>query len=258
MKIRRIAVASAIALAVSAAPAFAEGAFNATVSGIPANAPLANLASTSELTINALNLPAGVGLYALHCQVPSNPRSAPTVCDPSTGALAYIPAGAARDTLQIPIKVNAEFFGTNPNPQGGASAPTLVDCRTPQSNPRATTCGLYVLGAGREAANPTYLRFWPTTFAAVKSDRAAQKASVTVDGTVVGPKKQVALKKDAPVSFAVKLNYDLTADVSADNCRVADGQITALADTGTCTVRITSNGGKNVLPFQRTQVFTLS
>jgi len=258
VKTRLMALAAVAVLGFTAVPAHADGPFNATIANTPANAPLVNLAPSSTLTVDAVNLPAGVGLYALHCQVPANPRSAPTVCDNSTGSLAYVPAGTARATLPIPLKVNAEFFGTNPNPQGGTSTPTFVDCRAPQSNPRATACGVYVLGAGRESANPAYLRFWPTAFTAVKSDRAAQKATVTVDGTVVGPKKQVALKKDAPVSFAVKLSSGLAADVSADNCRVADGQITALADTGTCTVRITSNGGKNVLPFQRTQVFTLS
>lgn len=258
MKIRIAAVAAVIALSAAAVPAYADGPFNATIANTPANAPLVNLAPSSTLTVDAVNLPAGVGLYALHCQVPSNPRSAPTVCDNSTGSLAYIPAGSARATLPIPLKVNAEFYGTNPNPQGGANAPTFVDCRTPQSNPRATACGVYVLGAGRESANPAYLRFWPTTFAPVKADRAAQKATVSVDGNIVGPKKQIALAKDQTVDFSVKLSSGLTADISSDNCRVADGTITALADSGTCTVRITSNGGKNVLPFQRTQVFTLS
>lgn len=242
-----------------AGPALAEDAYNATVAGNRNGQPLVNLAQTSTQAVDVVNLPANVGLYVLHCKVPADPRSAPTVCDSSAGSAQYLTAtAAARAAVTIPVTVNAEFFGTDPNPQAGASAGESVDCRTATGNPRLTTCALYVLGAGRDAANPTYLRVFPTTFLPVNAQRANDRATITLDGVVVkrGAKPKLAL--DTPVPFAVTLKSGLTPTISADNCAIADGTITALKDKGTCVVRITSNGGRNFKPLVQTQVFRLT
>jgi hypothetical protein len=259
----RMVMASAASLALAgtmiAIPAQANEPFNATIKGFPSNTPLVALPPSMTLPIDAVNIPAGVGLYALHCEVPSNPRSAPTNCDSAADALQYLVAGAARPAVSIPLKVNAEFYGTNPNPVAGvANTPSLVDCRLPMDNPRATKCGIYVLGAGRDAANPAYLRFWPTSFSPLTNDRRAQLATVRVDGKVMGPRMTGSLVKDVPKPFTVRLNSGLTPNLSSDNCSIAGGTITALANSGTCTVTITSSGGKNVRPFISTRTFALS
>lgn len=250
--------ALALGASLGVVPAQANEPFNATIQGYRANTPLVALPSSMTLPIDVVNLPTGVGLYALHCEVPSNPRSAPTNCDSAADALQYLVAGQARATVTIPLRVNAEFYGTNPNPVDGApNTPTLVDCRTPMENPRATKCGIYVLGAGREAANPTYLRFWPTAFSAVSSDRRAQSATVTVDGRAVGPKQTAVLRKDVATPFSVVLSSGLKANVTSNACAVTENSITALAASGSCTVTMTSSGGKNVRPFITTRTFSL-
>lgn len=259
--IRRTAAiaATVIAVATLAAPARAEGAYNATVAGQPSPTPLVALVSSSVLTVDVVNLPAGVGLYALHCKVPADPRQPPTVCDASNEALAYLPAdAAARASVAIPIRVNAEFYGANPNPTGTVSPRESVDCRADTGNPRSTTCALYVLGAGRDSANPAYLRVWPTVFSSVKADRLSDEAAVILDGTEVLGKALPKLVKDQPVSFSVVLASGQTASVSSDTCSIAKGKITALASSGTCTVLITSTGGKNFKPLVARQSFRLT
>jgi hypothetical protein len=261
MRKRSLAVVvAALGLAVTAVAPTVSAAdpFNATVAGQRAFTPLVNLAPSSTLTVDAVNLPAGVGLYALHCKTPADPRQAPTVCDQSTGAAAYLPADAvARATVQIPVRVNGEFFGTNPNPTAGVITGESVDCRVPTGNPRTTTCSLYLLGAGRDSANPAYLRVWPTAFSPVRADRRADAATVTLAGTVVTPGTAPVLRVSAPQRFSVTLASGLTPSLTADNCSVAGGRITALKAEGTCTVTITSTGGKNVKPLVTTQAFRL-
>lgn len=252
------AIGAVALVTATAAPALADGAYNATVAGQRQYTPLVNLASSSTLTVDVVNLPAGVGLYVLHCKVPADPRQPPTVCDSSTGALAYLTAdAAARPTVAIPVKVNGEFFGTNPNPTTAATGES-VDCRVATGDPRSTTCALYVLGAGKDSANPTYLRVWPTVFSAVKSDRVTDKATISLDGKVVtrGVPPKLALNKAVP--FSVTLASGLAPSVSADNCSITDGKITALKSQGTCIVRITSTGGRNYKPLVTTQVFRLT
>lgn len=263
MKIRTLAGAvAALALTggVLAMPAQANAPFNATVAGYAGGTPLVALPSSLTLNVDVANLPAGVGIYALHCEVPSNPRSAPTNCDNGIGTLQYLVATREdRAATQIPLKVNAEFYGTNPNPtDAAANTPTLVDCRTPMDNPRATKCGIYVLGAGREAANPAYLRFWPTVFTPLTKERTNQTATVRLKGEVLGPKMDAALIKDVATPFRVTLSSGLTPNLSSDNCQLGTGTITALSDSGTCTVTITSSGGRNVKPFLRYVKFDLS
>lgn len=251
-------ISVALAAAVVAPPAMAADPFNATVAGQRAFTPLVNLAPSSTLSVDVANLPAGVGLYALHCKTPADPRQAPTVCDQSTGAAAYLPAAAAaRGSVPIPVRVNGEFYGTNPNPTTGVVTGESVDCRVPTGNPRTTTCSLYLLGAGRDSANPAYLRVWPTAFSPVKADRRADVATVTLAGKPIAPGTAPILRVGVPQRFSVTLTSGLTPSLTADNCSIADGRITALKAEGTCTVTITSTGGKNVQPLLTTQTFRL-
>jgi hypothetical protein len=258
----RIALAAAgVALlgASVATPAMAADAYNATIAGQRSFTPLVNLVQSSTLTVDVVNLPAGVGLYALNCKVPADPRQAPTVCDLSNGAAAYLPASdAARATASLPIKVNAEFFGNNPNPTSGPTAGQSVDCRADTGNPRATTCAVYVLGAGKESANPAYLRVWPTAFQPVKADRKTDVATVTLAGKAVESGMKPKLSASAPVKISVTLASKLTPSLSGDACSVSAGKITALKSAGTCTLTITSTGGKNYKPLVTTQVFRLT
>lgn len=251
---------SAVLLAaVAATPAQAADAYNASIAGQRNYGLLSNLVQSSTQTVAVTNLPAGVGLYALNCLVPQDPRSAPTVCDLSEGAAAYLPAvGEARATASLPIKVNAEFYGQNPNPTNGDAGGQSVDCRVSTGNPRTTTCAVYVLGAGRDSANPTYLRVFPTAYLPVKADRAADSAVVTLDGKVLGKGAKPVLKADVATPFSVKLASGLTASVSSKECAIKDGSITAVAGTGACTVRITSTGGRNYRPLVATQVIRIA
>ena len=258
VKVAAIASAAALMGAVVAVPAQAADPFNATISGQRNFTPLVNLVSTSTLTVNATNLPANVGLYALNCEIPANPRSAPTNCDSAEGSLAYIPAiPTERATIAIPIKVHAEFYGTNPNPQSGASTYNLVDCRKPGATPQSTTCAVYVLGAGREAANPAYLRIWPTVFTPLTKERKGDTMTVTVDGKVIKRGAAATIKAGTATPMSVKLASGLPATVSSSTCAITATTVTPLGDASTCTVIMTSNGGKNIKPFKRVQVLTI-
>lgn len=249
-----------VALGAAASPAqAADGAYNATIAGQRQYSPLVNLASSSVQRVDVVNLPANVGLYALHCKVPADPRSAPTQCDGSAGALAYLPAAPeARPTVSIPLTVNGEFFGTDPNPTAAARPGESVDCRVATGDPRSTTCAVYVLGAGRESANPAYIRVFPTVFTPVKANRATDIATVTLGGTAIAKGAKPKLSGSAPTAMTVTLKSGLTPTLSADNCTVTPTSITALKAAGTCTVRIVSNGGPNTKPLVTTQVFRLA
>ena len=241
-----------------AVPAMAADGFNATIAGQRSFTPLVNLPQSSTLTVDVVNLPAGVGLYALNCKVPSDPRSAPALCDLSTDAASYLPAtDVARATVGMPIKVNAEFYGQNPNPTSGPTAAESVDCRADTGNPRATACAVYVLGAGKESVNPTYLRVFPTAFLPVNAKRMNDAAMIAFGDTTVVRGSKPKLTASSPVPFTVTLKSGLTPSVSADNCSIARGKITALKSQGTCIVRITSTGGKNYKPLVTTQVLRL-
>ena len=246
-----IAVIATGPIAASASAATAP--FNATIAGVQGTGrvPLTALAQSSTQVIDVVNLPANVGLYALNCALPADPRQAPTQCDESADSLVYVPAiGADRPTLQVPIRVHAEFTGINPNPQAGPSVPAAVDCR-------ATACAVYVLGAGRESANPAYIRVWPTKFSPLTKDRVADRATVTIDGTVVSQKGKKPSIGAKPVSFSVKTASGLAATVTGTNCSVKDGQLTALAASGACVLRITTTGGTSYRPLSQTQVVAI-
>lgn len=233
-----------------ATSAFAEGAFNVTIAGQQPNTPLVQLETSSVQNIAISNLPANVGLYALNCAIPSNPRSAPTQCDASADSLVYIPAIAqARDSVSANIRINGEFLGTNPNPQQGATPPAAVDCRA-SNTPGMPTCAVYILGAGRESANPAYLKVFPTSFKAVKSDRKQDSVKVTPanNSTVT----------TAGSDFSATTTSGLPVSVLSDNCRVADGKISALSDSGTCTVTLSTTGGRTFKPVVKTLTYQLA
>jgi hypothetical protein len=246
-----VAATAALALvwATSAVPAQAAGAFNATVAGAKNMTPLVALETSSVQPIEITNLPANVGIYALNCAVPANPRSAPTLCDSSPESLVYIPATTVdRDSVLAKIKVNGEFYGTNPNPQTGASTNQSVDCRAVVA-PGMGACAVYILGAGRESANPTYLRVFPTVFKSVKPDRKTDSVTVT-------PKENSTITK-AGQDFSATTVSGLTPSITGDNCSVRDGKITALVATGTCTLTITTTGGRNFKPLVTTATYKL-
>lgn len=248
-----IAVIAAGPIAVTASASAATAPFNATIAGVQGTGrvPLVALAQSSTQVVDVVNLPANVGLYALHCALPADPRQAPTQCDESADSLVYVPATTAdRASLQIPIRVHAEFTGINPNPQAGAAAPAAVDCR-------AVACAVYVLGAGRESANPAYIRVWPTKFSPLTKARVADRATVTINGTVVSNKGKKPTVGAKPVSITVKTASGLTPTVTGTNCSVKDGQLTALAPSGACVLRITTTGGTSYRPLSQTQVVAI-
>jgi hypothetical protein len=251
-RMRNLVAATAalgIVWATSAVPAQAAGAFNATVAGAKNMTPLVALETSSVQPIEITNLPANVGIYALNCAVPANPRSAPTLCDSSPDSLVYIPATTVdRESVSAKIKVNGEFYGTNPNPQTGASTNQPVDCRAAVA-PGMGACAVYILGAGRESANPTYLRVFPTVFKPVKSDRKTDSVTVT-------PKENSTITQAGQAFTATTLS-GLTPSITGDNCSVRDGKITALAATGTCTLTITTTGGRNFKPLVTTKTYKL-
>lgn len=254
------AAAGALALVLMASPALAaDGVYNATIAGQRNYSSLVNLAPSSTQQVAVVNLPANVGLYALHCKMPADPRSAPKLCDSSADSLAYLPAAPdARATATIPFKLNGDFFGTDPNPTAGSSAGESVDCRVPAGDPRSTTCAVYVLGAGRESANPAYMRIFPTVFSPVKASRGTDVATISLAGAALAKGATPKLSAAAPVSMAVTLKSGLKPTLSADNCSVTATTITALKPAGTCTVRIVSTGGANTKPLVTTQVFRLT
>jgi hypothetical protein len=260
-RIAGAAAGLAVIGALAASPAGAAAGYDVTVAGQRQFTPLMNLASSSRQVIDVVNLPSGVGLYALHCKVPDDPRSQPTLCDLSTEAFGYLTASnAERASASMTIKVNGEFYGMDPNPTSGSSPSASVDCRESTGDPRATACAVYILGAGKDSANPAYLRVFPTVFLPVKAARAADRARIELDGKLVRRGTKPRLAADTTVPLAVSLKSGLTASLSSDNCRVdvTRGTITALKSAGTCTLLMTSTGGRNYEPLVSRQVFRLT
>jgi hypothetical protein len=259
MRVAAVAVGLVLASSALAGPALAAGGYNATVAGQPSGTPLVNLAPSSTLTVDVVNLPANVGIYGLQCKVPADPRQPPTLCDSTAGSLYYLLADPAdRATASFPLKVNGEFFGTNPNPTAGPSLGESVDCRADTGNPRATTCAVYVMGAGKDSANPAYIRFFPTVYSPVRADRRNDVATITYNGTVLTKGAKPKLSMANPGTFTVKTASGLVPSVTGDKCSVKDGKITALQANGACVVRLTTNGGRNVKPLVQVQVFKLT
>jgi hypothetical protein len=248
-----------VAVAALAGPALADGAYNATVAGQPSGTPLLNLPQSSTQQVDVVNLPGGVGIYGINCKVPADPRQAPTLCDFSTGSSYYLTAtSAARPTATFPLTVHAEFFGVNPNPTAAPAPGQSVDCRADTGNPRATTCAIYVLGAGKDSANPAYIRFWPEVFAPAKANRKNDVATITYNGTVLTKGAKPKLSAAKPGTFTVKTASGITPTVTGNTCSVQNGKITAGQSNGACVVRITTTGGKNYKPLVQVQVFKLT
>lgn len=253
------AVTVALTGTMLAGPALADGGYNATIAGQPSGTPLVNLATSSTQTVAVVNLPANVGLYGLNCKVPADPRQPPTLCDSSSKSLYYLTATTeARATASFPLRVNAEFWGTNPNPTSGPSVPGSVDCRAATGDPRATTCAIYVMGAGKDSANPAYIRFWPEVFSPVRADRKNDVATIVYNGSSLAKGAKPTLSAAKPGTFVVTTASGLTPDVVGDKCSIKDGTITALQSNGACVVRLTTNGGRNYKPLVQVQVFRLT
>jgi hypothetical protein len=251
----RLAIAGTLGLVLIGlplgSPISAAGNYNVTMAGFNNMTPLVALATSSEQPMVATNIPANVGLYALHCAVPTNPRSAPTLCDNSADSAVYLPATPApRDSVTAAMKINGEFYGTNPNPQSGATAPASVDCRATTA-PGTTACAVYILGAGRESANPTYMRVFPTVFSPVKADRMTDTFTVTPKaGSTVTQK---------PSAFSVKTASGLVPTILSSTCSFTenDTQIAGLSVGGNCEAVIWTTGGKNYKPLVQTVTYTL-
>ncbi len=261
LTLRAAAVSAVVVLAgtVLAGPAVADGGYNATVAGQPSGTPLVQLAPSSTQTVDVVNLPGGVGLYGLHCKVPADPRQVPSLCDSSPASLYYLTAtSAVRPTASFPLRVNAEFFGTNPNPTAGPSLGQSVDCRADTGNPRLSACAVYVIGAGKDSANPAYIRFFPTVFSPVKANRSNDSATITFNGRVVAKGAKPRLSASTPATFTVSTASGLTPYVVGNTCTVKGGTITAGQSNGACVVRLTTTGGKNVKPLVQVQVFRLT
>ncbi len=254
-RLGRFAIAGATGLVLIGStlgsPASASGNYNVTVAGFTNMTPLVALASSSVQPVVATNIPANVGIYALHCAVPANPRSAPTLCDNSDGSVVYLPAvPAARDTVNATIKLNGEFYGTDPNPQSGVTAPTSVDCRA-ASGPGTSTCAVYILGAGRDSANPAYMRVFPTVFSSVKADRKS-------DSITLSPKAGSTVSR-TPSVFSATTASGLTPTILSTNCSFTEQntRIAAIPASGTCEVTMWTTGGRNFKPMVQTVTYKL-
>lgn len=257
MRIARVAALVAAALAVvattlTAAQVAAANDFSVTANGVPNRGTLSDLPASSQVSLAVSNLPAGVGLYAFHCLVPPPGASpVPTRCDAGAGTLIYIVASAEAQTTVRPLTTNAEFLGKNPNEMSPDKDTTQVNCRV-------DACAIYTLGAGRESANPAYVRFFSTKFAAA-APRNKDWAVATVRGQIIKGAWQPRVSNAKASPFTVTLKSGLAASLSSDACEVSrEGRIRALGASGTCTVTITSSGNDEWAPFERELVFRLT
>ncbi len=257
MRITRVAAVGFAALAVTAtaltaAQAASADGFSVTANGVANRGTLADLPASSTVTMAVANLPANVGLYAFHCLVPPPGASpVPTRCDAGEGTLMYVVAATTPQTTARPITVNAEFVGKNPNPQGGDTGTTDVDCRTDR-------CAIYTLGAGRDSANPAYITTFATQFAEV-GPRDADWAVATIRGQIIKGDWQPRVSNSRASAFTVALKSGLTASLASQDCQVSQaGTIRALKKSGTCTVTITSAGNDEWAPYEREITFRLT
>ena len=255
MRTMRLAAFGAAALAVTAslltaAQAATAADFSVTANGVANGGTVENLQPSSSVTMAVSNLPAGVGLYAFHCLVPPPGASpVPTRCDSGEGSLMYILAATTEQTTTRPLTVNAEFVGSNPNPQGGDTGTTDVNCRVDM-------CAIYTLGAGRESANPAYVTFFRTAFAAV-GPRAKDSAEVKLDNRVVRPGRDRVVSYSKATPFTVTMASGQTASLSSKKCDVRNGEIRALTTKGSCAVKISTPGNDDYRPYQATVTFKI-
>lgn len=243
-------VVTSLAVVPAHAGLVSEG-FDVTANGVANRGTVTDLPSSSSVSLAVSNLPAGVGLYAFHCLVPPPGGSpVPTRCDAGTGTLVYITASDAVQNTTRPIVANAEFVGRNPNPQAGDTGTTDVNCRT-------DICAIYTLGAGRESANPAYIRFFATQFADV-APRAKDWAVAMIRSKVIKGSWQPKVSYSKASPFTAVLKSGLSAALESDACQVTTaGKIRALKKSGTCTVTITSPGNDEWAPYEREITFRL-
>jgi hypothetical protein len=253
MRMSVLGAAAAVAVAataLSAAQVATADDFDVTAGGVASGETLTDLPPTSTVTMAVSNLPAGVGLYAFHCLVPPpGAMPIPTRCDDGEGTLMYIVAAGAPQTTTRPLVVNAEFLGKNPNPQTGDTGTTQVNCRV-------DACAIYTLGAGRDSANPAYIRTFATTFAKV-GPRMKDRAVVSLNGKKVKPGRERTVFNSKATPFVVTLKSGLTPSLSSKKCDVRGGEIRALTTRGACNVRITAPGNEEYRPFRGTVTFKI-
>lgn len=255
MRTMRLAAFGAAALAVTAslltsAPVATADDFSVTANGVTNGGTVENLRPSSTVTMSVANLPANVGLYAFHCLVPPPGASpVPTRCDAGVDTLMYLLAATSPQTTTRPLTVNAEFVGKNPNPQGGDSGTTDVNCRVDQ-------CAIYTLGAGRESANQAYITFFRTTFATV-GPRAKDSAVVKLDNRVVRPGRERVVSYSKATPFTVTMASGQTATLDSKKCDVRGGEIRALTTKGSCAVKISTPGNDDYRPYKGTVTFKI-
>ena len=255
MRTMRLAAFGAAALAVTAslltsAQVATADDFSVTANGVANGGTVENLRPSSSVTMAVSNLPAGVGLYAFHCLVPPPGASpVPTRCDSGEGSLMYILAATTPQTTTRPLTVNAEFVGKNPNPQGGDTGTTDVNCRV-------DVCAIYTLGAGRDSANPAYINVFRTTFGAV-GPRAKDSAVVKLDNRVVRPGRDRVVSYSEATPFTVTMASGQTPSLSSKKCDVRNGEIRALTTKGSCAVKISTPGNDDYRPYQATVTFKI-
>ena len=255
MRTMRLAAFGAAALAVTASMLTAAQVataddFSVTANGVANGGTLEDLRPSSSVTMAVSNLPAGVGLYVIHCLVPPPGASpVPTRCDAGTGTQMRIVAAATPQTTTRPLTVNAEFEGKNPNDQAQDTGTTDVNCRV-------DICAIYTLGAGRESANPAYLTFFRTTFAAV-GPRAKDGAVVKLDNRVVRPGRERVVSYSKATPFTVTMASGQTPSPSSKKCDVRNGEIRALTPKGSCNVKIVTSGSDDYRPYRATVTFKI-
>lgn len=257
MRIMRVTALTAAALAMtattlSAAQVATAADFSVTANGVASGGTIADLPASATVQMAVNNLPAGVGLYALHCLVPPPGASpVPIRCDAGSGTLVYIMAADQAQTTSRPIVANAEFVGKNPNPQTGDTGTTDVNCRV-------DTCAIYTLGAGRDSTNRAYTKFFATEFAEV-GPQAEDWAVASIRGQIIKGAWKPKVSNAKASNFVVTLRSGLSAALESDACEVSQkGKIRALATSGTCTVTISSPGNDEWAPYERELTFRLT
>ena len=130
---------------------------------------------------------------------------------------AYVTADAAlRATVTHPDQGERRVLRHQPEPD--RSPPRLASrwtaaCRRAIPARRRARCTSSA--PARTAANPAYMRFWPTVFSPVKADRKTDVATVSLDGAVVakGAKPKLAANKATTVRGDACLGPDPVAVV---------------------------------------------
>lgn len=239
-----------------ASPATAAGDYTATVKGVTSGKLISNVKPGATPTVKVDNIPAGIGLYILWCELPSDPTTQPPkYCDLTNKDASYLTTPSADVTnVAEKIKLRAQFTGTDFMTQKTRT----VDCQIPARNNLGAVCGIYVMQAMTATPDPAYTKYFRVAF----KDEAKNNDSATVKlaGKTIGTGAKPKLKYEVPVKFSVKLKSGIAARISTSpDCEYSRdaGTLKALASSETCTVLITSPGNSKYAPFVRTQNFQL-